>query len=123
MELRWLTGTYAVCRLDPTEPLPLPVDSELFAMTWTRDEISLVCPLEAVPEGCGRVEQPWRAFVVQGPLDFALTGVLASISEPLAQAEVSIFAVSTYDTDYVLVPGSRAEEAEQALHAAGHRFE
>ena len=74
MELRWLTGTFAVCRLDPMEPLPLPGEAELFAVTWTPDELSLVCPVDAVPDGCTQVEQPWCAFAVSGPLDFALTG-------------------------------------------------
>lgn len=88
-------------------------------MTWTVDETSVVCNAAAVPPGI-QTETGWRAFVVAGPLDFGLTGILLSIAQPLAQAGISIFALSTYDTDYVLVKESNLDKAIAALVAAGH---
>ncbi|HEY7848912.1 MAG TPA: ACT domain-containing protein, partial [Ktedonobacterales bacterium] len=83
------------------------------------DELSLVLPEASAPEGA-TTEAGWRALRVAGPLDFALIGVLASLAEPLAQAGVSIFAISTYDTDYLLVREVALTEALTALRAAGH---
>ncbi len=110
----------AVCRLAPDAPIPpLPLGSSLVALTLTPDELSLVIPEEAAPVGAA-TEAGWRALRVAGPLDFSLTGVLVSLAEPLAQAGVSIFAISTYDTDYLLVRESALAAALAALRAAGH---
>jgi hypothetical protein len=79
----------------------------------------VVCAESAVPSGV-RCERAWRALRVEGPLDFALTGVLASLAVPLAKAGVSIFATSTFDTDYVLVKEELLEQAVNALRLAGH---
>lgn len=89
-------------------------------MVRTAAETTVVCAEETVP-GDVRAERGFRALAVAGPLDFALTGVLAALALPLAEAGVSIFAVSTYDTDHVLVREERLEEAVAALRAAGHR--
>ncbi|MEA2380663.1 MAG: uncharacterized protein QOH72_634 [Solirubrobacteraceae bacterium] len=78
-----------------------------------------MCAAARVPDGA-RAESGWRALGVDGPLDFALTGVLAAVAVPLAEAGVSIFAVSTYDTDYVLVRADRLPDAVAALRGAGH---
>jgi hypothetical protein len=72
-----------------------------------------------MPEG-SRAETGWRCLKVQGPLDFNLTGILSSIAAPLAEVEVSIFAISTYNTDYILVKENDLEKAKQALRASGH---
>jgi uncharacterized protein len=82
----------------------------------------VVCAAERVPPGV-RADQGWRALAVAGPLDLSMTGVLLSLLEPLARAGVSIFAVSTYDTDHVLVRADRLDDAVAALRAAGHRVE
>ena len=82
--------------------------------------MTVVCAAARVPADA-RAERGWRALRVAGPLDFALTGVLAAVAVPLADAGVSIFAVSTFDTDYVLVRADRLEAAVAALRAAGHR--
>ncbi len=111
---------FAVCRLPAGAPVPaLPLNASLVAVTITPEECSLVLPEDAAPEGA-MVEASWRALRVAGILDFSLTGVLASLAIPLAQAQVSIFAVSTYDTDYLLVPEASIEVALAALRAAGH---
>jgi hypothetical protein len=80
----------------------------------------VVCPESVVPEGVRR-EDGWRCLGVRGPLAFELTGVLAALAAPLAAAGVPIFALSTFDTDYLLVPGDRLDAALAALDAAGHR--
>jgi hypothetical protein len=90
------------------------------SVTWTPDEVSIMCPAAQAPEGAS-VETPWRCFRVSGPIDLALTGILASIISPLADARVNIFAFSTFDTDYLLVPAVRLTEAIAALTGAGHR--
>ncbi|MFZ7101495.1 MAG: ACT domain-containing protein [Peptococcaceae bacterium] len=96
--------TLSICRLAPQERIPEWVNAagDFLSITRTRAELSVVCPAGLVPGGI-RAEAGWKAFKVQGQLDFGLTGILAAIAEPLAKKSISIFAVSTYDTDYVLV--------------------
>ena len=100
-------------------PLPEWATTAFSSVTRTASELSIVCPEERVPPELP-AERGRRAFVVRGPLDFSLTGVLASIASPLAAAGVSIFALSTYDTDYVLVREGQLEAAVALLAAAGH---
>lgn len=119
IELTVLPGRLAVCRLEAGAPPPAwAVGGALWSITGSADELSVVCTEAAVPDGARR-EGGWRALKVAGPLDFALTGVLSAIAGPLAAAGVSIFAVSTFDTDYVLVKEERLGEAVAALRAAG----
>lgn len=121
MELDLLPYLLAVGRLDPGADLPGPVtDSGWWCVTSTADELSIVCPEAALPEGA-QAEGGWRALKVRGPLPFDQVGIMASLSGCLAQAEVPIFAISTYDTDYLLVKESRVSEAIKALEEAGHR--
>jgi hypothetical protein len=109
----------AVCRLAADTPFPdWARPGDLLALVQTRDELSVVCAERFVPPEV-RTERGWRALQVQGPLDFAMTGVLVSITIPLARAGVSIFALSTYDTDYVLVKENSLERALHALSQAG----
>ena len=120
MKLRLLAGEYAVCRLPPDADVPeWAVGDELSSVTRTRAELSVVCDAAGVP-GHVQAEAPWRALEVEGPLDLALTGVLAQLTVPLADAGVPVFAIATYDTDYVLVRGEDLESATKALQAAGH---
>jgi hypothetical protein len=120
MRLTLLTDHLAVCRLPADDPLPswLPARGFL-SITRTEDELSIACAADAVPGGI-RCESGWRALMVEGPLHFGLTGILASIAAPLAEAEISIFAISTFDTDYVLVKAERLDDAVEALRRAGH---
>ena len=112
----------AVCRLDADAPVPewFAAAGTPCALVRTADELSLVAPEAAVP-GDVRAERGWVALAVEGPLDFALTGILARLSGALAAAEVPIFALSTYDTDLILVPAARRDDALAALRADGHR--
>ena len=121
LDLDVLPGAYAICRWPAGEALPDWVPQDGFvSVTRTPGELSVVCAAEAVPAGTV-CEGPWRVFAVRGPLDFALTGVMASLASPLADAAVSMFAVSTYDTDYVLVRAGDVDRAVEALRNAGHR--
>lgn len=122
LELTLLPEEYAICRLPAGTPLPAGLDpgAGVVSVTWTPDEVSVICPAEQAPSGA-TVELPWRCFRVNGPIDLALTGILASLVVPLADARVNVFAFSTFDTDYVLVPGVRLTEAITALRDAGHR--
>jgi hypothetical protein len=90
------------------------------SLTWTADELSIVCPEDLVP-GDVRAERGWRAIRVRGAIDFSETGVVAALTVPLAEAKIGVFVLSTFDTDYLLVPGERFEPAVKALRGAGHR--
>jgi hypothetical protein len=115
-----LPETFAVCRLTAEAPLPAwAMAGPFFAVTRTADELSIVCAQAQAPSGV-TCQPGWRCLQVAGPLDFALTGVLASLAQPLAAAGVSIFALSTYDTDYLLVPEVQLGSAQAALRSAGH---
>ena len=113
----------AVCRLSADSPIPAwaSIRSGFTTISRTSDELSIVCPEKVVPSGI-RKEGGWRIFKVDGPLDFALTGILASIAEPLAKARISIFAISTYDTDYVMVKNEKVDAASKVLRSVGHKM-
>lgn len=120
MELRVLPGRFAVCRLPAVASIPAWALAGAFvSLTRTADELSIVCAEESVPREVA-AERGWRALRVVGTLDFALTGVLAALAVPLAEAGVSIFALSTYDTDYLLVREGDLPRAVAALKHAGH---
>src|SRR3954447_20925520 len=120
MEIAVLPDTLAVCRLRASERIPswaLELHEGFVSITRTPDELSIVCDEEAVPADV-EVESGWRALQLPGPIAFEQTGVLASLASPLAAAGVSIFAISTFDTDYVLVRAQDLETALEALHGA-----
>lgn len=111
-----------VCRLNHDAPIPswLPrTSSPLTAIVRTADELSIVCPAAEVPADV-RHEGPWRALRVAGPLDFALVGILTRLTAPLAGAGISVFALSTFDTDYLLVRAGDLDAAVATLRDAGH---
>ncbi len=115
-----IEGTYAVCRLEAEAPIPAWVGGGPFvSITRSADELSIVCRQETVPEGV-RCERPWRCLRIAGTLDFALVGVLASLLDPLADAGISVFLVSTFDTDYLLVKEQDLRRAVEVLRRAGH---
>lgn len=114
--LRVLVGRYAVCRLAPDAEVPAWAWGPGFAsVTRTAAELSVVCRQAAVPPEV-EAERDWVVVHVEGPLDFGLTGVLASLVVPLAEAEIPVFAVSTFDTDYLLV---KAVHHKRALAVLG----
>ena len=120
LRLSLLIGRMSVCRLDPTAEIPdWAITGGFFSVTRTTDELSVVCPEEAVPEDV-RGERGWRVLKLEGPFEFSEVGVLASLTAPLAEASISLFALSTYDTDYVLVKEEQLESAVAALRGRGH---
>lgn len=110
-----------MCRLDAGSDVPPWVDrsGEFTSVTRTKDELSVVCAYDSVPEGVP-MEGPWRAFRVKGPIVMTLIGVVATLANPLADADISIFAISTFETDYILVHEPEFEAAVGALTEAGH---
>lgn len=124
LELRTLAAPHAICRLGPAAPLPdwpAPSPDAILSVTRTERELSIVCAERVVPARLP-ASRGWRALMVAAELEHSLTGVLASLATPLAAAAVPIFAISSFDTDYVLVPGAELSEAVEALEQAGHSF-
>lgn len=120
MQLDLLPHRLGIARFEPEADVPEPAaSSEWLSTTRTADELSVVCPEEALPHS-EQVERGWRALRVRGPLAFDQVGILAELAKTLAGAEVPIFAVSTYDTDYILVKDADLERAMRALNGAGH---
>jgi hypothetical protein len=122
--LRVLDGRWAVVRLDPERGLPawFTLGAPFSAAVRREGELSLVCPEDAVPADV-LAELDWAALEVAGPMDHALTGILAGIAAPLGVAGVPVFALATYDTDVVLVPAARLADARDALREAGHEVD
>jgi uncharacterized protein len=118
LRLETLPGDYAICRLAPDDDPPDPPLEGLYSVTRTESEISIVCPVADTPPG-SRSEGPFAALRVAGTLDFSLTGVLAGLTRALADAGISVFAISTFDTDYLLVPRDRLGHAVEAIASAG----
>lgn len=120
LTLTLLPDNMAVARLAATAPLPdWALSNAFFAITRTPDELSILCPNDSIPADA-LAERGWRCLQVAGPLDFGLVGVLAALVGPLRDAGVSVFALSTYDTDYVLVKEAQLQRTLAALRAAGH---
>lgn len=123
LNLTLLPEVFAVCRLSPDADIPdWATDGVFFSVTRTSNELSVVCRQADVPVGV-QAEKGWRCLQVAGPLDFALTGILASLLNPLAKAGISIFTIATFDTDYLLIKEAKLEAAITALREAGHYIE
>lgn len=123
LNLSVLPGLFAVCRLESSASLPeWALSSSFFSVTGTEAELSIVCSQSNVPEGIQH-EPGWRCLGINGKLPFALTGIVASLANPLAEAGIGIFVISTYDTDYILVKSADLEAAVTAWKSAGHDIE
>jgi hypothetical protein len=121
LRLQGLSGDFVVCRLRPDDVVPGWADaagSELVSITRTREELSIVAPSDRVPDDV-TAERGWRGLAVRGPLDFGQVGILARLARSLAAARISIFVISTYDTDVLLVKGNRYDQAVAALRRDG----
>ena len=120
MTLDLMPGSYAICRLDATAGVPSWATRPGFSsITRTADELSIVCATEAVPDAV-TAQRGYRGLVVRGPLDFSLVGIVSSLAGALAAAAISIFVVSTHDTDYLFVRDADLERAVAVLRGAGH---
>lgn len=118
MELKRLDGSFTVCKLPSTETIDLSKD--FYFIGKTDEEISLVCLTEDTPEHTTEREDGWKGFRIQGVLDFSLMGILAKIAGILAENAISIFAVSTYNTDYILVKEENYEKSLEVLATEGY---
>jgi len=120
LTLSVMEGLFAIIRLASDAPLPAwAAQSSFFSATRTCEELSLVVP-EAAAVAEHEVSRGWRMLKVRGPLKFSEVGVLAALANPLARTGVSIFVISTFDTDYLLVPQEELSVAVEALEHAGH---
>ena len=126
LEFRVLEEPLAVFRLASDAPIPTwALEGRFFCVARTQDELSIVCPEDPciasqTPDGAA-IEPGWIALQLEGPFPFSMTGVLASFLQPLAEAQVPIFAISTFDTDYVLIKQENVERAVMALSKAEHK--
>jgi hypothetical protein len=119
LRFRILDGAYAVARLKPSAPIPSwSTRDSFFSITRTRDELSIVCEDASVP-GDVRAERGWRALQLEGPIAFEITGVAARFTAILAARAISVFVISTFDTDYLLVKEAALENAIAALRDDG----
>jgi len=114
-----LPRSFAICRLEPDAPIPAWIAGAVTSITRTANELSVVCDAAVVPASV-TAQRNYRGIIVRGPLDFSLIGIVADLSRVLAAASISIFFVSTYDTDYVLVRDADLDRAIAALRGAGH---
>lgn len=124
MNLVILDSLFSVVKLAPTEGIPYWAGKgEFFSITRTNEELSIVCPTSDVSEVILKdVEHDWKCIKVEGVLDFALTGILSSLANPLAENNISIFAMSTFNTDYLLIKVDSIEKAKLVLENVGHTF-
>ncbi len=122
LKLNLLLQKYAICRLDPNGPIPYwaLLGDDFVSLTRTRSELSVACLQENVP-GEIKAGRGWRCLKVEGPFDFSLAGVHVSLAIPLAQANISILAIATYETDHILVKEEDLERAVAVLQGAGHQ--
>jgi len=121
-DLTVLPGSFAIARLAADEPLPRwAPQGGFFSVTRTSDEVSVVCLADQIPAGVS-AETGWRALKVKGPFVLSEIGVLAGLAAPLAKAKVSLLAISTFDTDYLLVSEQHLHAAIAALRSAGLRI-
>ena len=122
LRIRLLQGTYAVCQIKDTENILNCFDEkEFFPITKTEDEISVVMLQDKISSDV-KVEKDWRILKVEGTLDFSLIGILAKISEILAKNSISIFVISTFNTDYILVKEEKVEKAILVLSEEGYEI-
>jgi hypothetical protein len=121
-ELTLLPERFAVSQLAADAPIPeWATQGSFFSVTRTRDELSVVCEHSRVPAGV-RSQPGWSVLKVHGPFDLTETGVLSSLASPLAGAKLSLFTISTFDTDYLLIASETLSAAIGALEGAGHKI-
>lgn len=119
MDLLLLPGEFAVCRLDADAPAPAWPTGEFVSIVRTSTELTIVCLQDDVPAEI-QCEAGWRCLKIDGSFGFTEVGVIASLTKPLAKAKVSVFVISTFDTDYLLVKASALNHAVISLEKAGY---
>ncbi|WP_394854994.1 ACT domain-containing protein [Clostridium lamae] len=122
LNLKLLKGKYSVCRLYKNDEIPNWIfNEEFFSITRTEDEVSIVCLQDKVKEEI-KCERDWKVLKIEGPLDFSLIGILARISTLMANNDISIFAISTYDTDYILIKEEMIDRAIAVLENNNYKI-
>lgn len=122
LKFRWLASLYAIVRLAPDAAVPeWATRGEFTSISRSGDELSIVCPADNLPRHVDTLHH-WICLKLEGPFPFSQTGVLLSFIEPLSSQGIPIFAISTYDTDYVLIQQEFAESALNTLQEAGHEL-
>jgi hypothetical protein len=122
LKFRQLPGPYAIVRMAPDAPVPdWATNADFTSITRTADELSIVCPLANLPSNV-HSQLRWICLKLEGPFPFSQTGILLSFIEPLSNNGVPVFAISTFDTDYVLVPANSIGNVLDLLRAAGHEL-
>jgi hypothetical protein len=122
LTLSVLEESYSIYRFAPDAIVPDSIqESRFYNVSRSDEELSIVCEAH-IDVNATRSETGWRIIKIVGPLDFSLTGVLASVAEPLARQKISIFALSTFDTDYLMVKHENLATARSVLLEAGHIF-
>lgn len=120
LKLKEIAGDFSIVRLNPDDSLPSWVmKSTFFSVVKTSDELSCVCESVYVPDQEIKKNEGWKCLRVDGVLDFSLTGILASLTEPLAKEKISVFAISTFDTDYLLIKKENFHRGKEVLKNAG----
>lgn len=123
LKFRQLPGRYVVIRQDSNSPVPgWATKGEFVSITRTADELSIVCSADYVPKEFATAPR-WICLKLKGPFPFSQTGVLLSFIAPLSSNAVPIFAISTYDTDYILIPPEHIDRAIELLREAGHELQ
>ena len=123
LSLSLLPHTYAVCQFHPDKHIPYwALMGDFVSLTRTNEELSIACQEDNVPDDI-EAERGWRCLQVQGAFDFSAAGVHASLAIPLAEADISVLAIATYATDYLLIKEKNVERALQVLEQAGHYIE
>lgn len=125
MKLKMIDSTFSVVKVSPTDPIPTwAITSDLFSITRTDEELSIVCPSDCLSEDeiFQDIENDWKCIKIEGVLDFSLTGILSSLANTLAENKISIFAISTFNTDYLLIKSHSIEKAKCVLEKEGHTF-
>ena len=121
LDLHFVPGRMAICRLDPEKRLPSWADSPILSsVTRTQTETTIVCPEENVPAGV-TCDKSWRCLRIRGVLDFSATGILSSLTAPLAEKGIPLYVLSTYSTDLILIKEKDFSQAVHVLSGAGHR--
>ena len=119
LQLKIQNGGYGVCKLSVKENIPDWTKGNFISITRTDEELSIVCEEKYIP-GNTKCEKGWKCLKVMGPLDFSLIGILSALTRPLAIACISIFAISTFDTDYLLIKKDMLKKAVEVLSNKGH---
>lgn len=120
MKIKRIDGRFSVCKIENIEDVDMK--SDFFFLSKTDEELSLVCRTECVPANILIQDDGWKAFRIEGTLDFSLIGILSKISTLLAENKIGIFAVSTYNTDYILTKTENYENALTVLMQAGYEI-